>query len=88
MIKNEDIELNSFSEFPEVVSVRPLYKKDKRSKIKNYQPVSILSAFPEIYETYLHNCLTPFVNKVLSYFISAYRKGFDSNHVLIRPIED
>ena len=52
MIKNEEIELNSFSEFPEVFSVRPLYKKDKRSKIKNYRPVSILNSFPEIHETY------------------------------------
>ena len=36
----------------------------------------------------MHNCLTPFVNEVLSNFISAYRKGFGSNHVLIRLIED
>ena len=39
---------------------------------------------------YLQNCLTPFVNKVLSDFVFAYRKSFCSDHVLIRPmlIED
>ena len=38
--------------------------------------------------THLHNCLTPFENKVLSDFISAYRKSFGSIHILIRLIED
>ena len=82
---NQDIELNSFSEF---VSVRPLYKKEERYKIRNYRPVSILYAFSKIYVTYLHNCQTPFVNKVLSDFISADGKRFGSNHILIRLIED
>ena len=85
---NRDIELNKFSENAKVASVRPIYKKDERSKIKNYRPVSILNAFSKIYERYLHNCLTPFINDVLSSFISAYRKHFGSNHVLIRLIED
>ena len=35
-------------------------------KIKNYRPVWILNAFSKICETFPHNCLTPFVNKVLS----------------------
>ena len=42
--------------------------------MKYCRPVSILNAFSEIYETYLHICLTPFVNKVLSDFVFAYRK--------------
>ena len=87
-IINQNIELNCFSEFAKFASVRPLYKKEERCKIKNYRPVNILSAFSKIYETYLHNCLTPFVNKVLSDFVSAYRKSFGSNHVLVRLIEN
>ena len=90
-VLNEDRELNSFSEFAKVVSVRPLYKKGERCKIKNYRPVSILNVFSKIYETYLFNCLTvysPFVNKVLSAFVSAHRKSFVLNHILARLIED
>ena len=41
----QNIELNSFSEFAKVASVRPLYNKEERYKIKNYRPVSILNAF-------------------------------------------
>ena len=47
-----------------------------------------LNAFSKLHETYLHNCLTPFENKVLSDVVSAYIKSFGSNHVLIRLIED
>ena len=68
----QDEGLNNFSVFPKVASVIPLYKKDKQFKIKNYRPVSILNPFSKIYETCLHNCLTPFVNKVLPDFVSAY----------------
>ena len=86
---NQGIELNSFSEFTKVASVKPLYKKRRnvQSKIKHYRPVSILNAFSKIYETYLHNSLTPFINKVLSGLVSACRKSFGSNHILIRVIE-
>ena len=85
---NQDKQLNNFSEFAKVASVRPLYKRQERRKIKKYRPVSILNAFPKICETYLHNSLTPFVNKVLLDFVSAYRKSFGPNHALIRLIED
>ena len=44
--------------------------------------------FSKIYERYIHNSITPFVNKFLSIFISAYRKNYSSNHVLIRLIEN
>ena len=85
---NEDLDIDNYSDSGKIASVKPLYKKDERSKIKNYRPVSILNAFSKIYERYLHNCLTPFVNEVLSNFICAYRKSFGTNHGLIRLIED
>ena len=87
VIKNK-IKLNSFTEFAKVASVRPLYKKEGRCKITYYWPVSILNAFSKVCETYLLNCLTSFVNKLLSDFVSAYRRKFSSNHVLKRLIED
>ena len=72
---NQDIELNSFFEFAKVASVRPLYKRQERCKIIKYRPVSVLNAFSKICETYLLSCLTPFANKVLLDFVSAYRKS-------------
>ena len=37
---------------------------------------------------FVHENLTPFVNTFLSEFISAYRKTYSTNHVLIRLIEN
>ena len=42
----------------------------------------------KIYERYIHNCLSCHAEKILSNFISAYRKTYSSNHVLLRLIEN
>ena len=64
-----------------------LIKKGDRTEIKNYRPVSLLNIFSKIYERFLHENLTNYVDTFLSKFISAYRKSYSSNHVLIRLIE-
>ena len=85
---NMDIDNDDFSDGGKIASVRPLFKKKSRNEIQNYRPVSILNTFSKIYERYIHNSLTPFVDNFLSVFISAYRKTYSSNHVLIRLIEN
>ena len=38
--------------------------------------------FPKIYERFPHDSLSNFIDKVLSKFVSAYRKSYSSNYVL------
>ena len=65
------------------------FKKEKSgSLLENYSSVSLLNAFPKIYERYIQNSITPLVKNFLSIFISAYRKNYYSNHVVIRLIEN
>ena len=52
-----------------VVTVRPLYKKKSRNKLENYRLVSLLNNYSKIYERYILNSITPFVNKFLYIFI-------------------
>ena len=87
-IIDKNIDQNNYSENAKTANVKPVFKKDDRTKIKNYRPVSLLNIFSKIYERYLHESLTPFVNSFLSEFISAYRKTYSTNHVLIRLIEN
>ena len=55
-IINNDLLRNSFSlDSPKKASVRPIFKKGKRTEIGNYRPVSILNCFSKIYERFLHN---------------------------------
>ena len=87
-IINNDKSNNNYSEHAKTGTVRPISKKDDRTKIKNYRPVSLLNIFSKIYERCLHENLTDYVDSFLSKFISAYRKSYSSNHVLIRLIEN
>ena len=86
-IINKDISNNKFSENAKTATVRPIFKKADRTEIKNYRPVSLLNIFTKIYERFLHENLTNYVDTFLSKFISAYRKSCSSNYVLIRLIE-
>ena len=42
----------------------------------------------KIYERYIHNSLSSYAETILSNFISAYKKSYSSNHVLLRLIEN
>ena len=87
-IINKDIDLNCYSENAKIANVRPIFKNDERTKVKNYRPVSPLNIFSKIYERFIHESLIPFVNSFLSEFISAYQKTYSTNHVLIRLIKN
>ena len=87
-IINNDISSNKYSKHAKTATVRPIFKKDYRTCIKTYRPVSLLSIFSKIYERFLHENLTSYVETFISKFISAYRKSYSSNHVLIRLIEN
>ena len=87
-IINNDLLRNSFSDSAKIASVRPIFKKGERTEIGNYRLVSILNCFSKIYERFLHNQIVSFSNEFLSDFISAYRKEYSTNHVLIRLIEN
>ena len=82
------ISKNKYSENAKTATVRPIFKKDDRTKIKNYRPVSLLNIFSKTYETFLHENLTNYLNTFLSKFVSAYRESYSTNHVLIHLIEN
>ena len=46
--------------------VRPIFKKDERTKVKNFRPASLLNIFTKIYERFIHENLTLFINSSLS----------------------
>ena len=86
-IINNDIKRCMFSENAKTANVTPLYKSKYRLNKINYRPLTVCSVFSKIYERYLQEVLTPYINKVLSIFISAYRKHYSSSHVLMKLIE-
>ena len=59
-IINNDLPRNSFSNSTKVPSVRPMFKKNDRTNIKNYRPVSLLNCFSKFHKTFLNKQLLLF----------------------------
>ena len=45
-------------------------------KKSNYRPISILNVFSKVLERFLLNQMVPYLDNVLSTYLSAYRKGY------------
>ena len=87
-IINSNLKRNAFYDSAKVASIRPIFKgKGERTEIKNYMSVSILNYFSKIYKRFIHENLMSSATNFLSDFISAYRKGYITNRVLLRLIE-
>lgn len=71
-----------------IAAVLPLFKAADRQLKKNYRPVSILTTFSKVFETILKNQIVPYTDECLSIFVSAYRKNYSTQHVLIRLLEE
>ena len=77
-----------FLDRAKAAAVTPLYKGDDRAQAKNYRPVSVLNTISKIYEKAIKQQIIPFTEKVLSIYLSAYRKHHSTQHVLIRLLEE
>ena len=76
--------------FPDVVkeaSVTPVFKKEDRLIKTNYRPISVLNVFSKIFERFLLNEMLPFVDNMISSFLSAYRSRYGTQHVLLQLIK-
>ena len=78
-----------FPENAKVASVTPIDKKtDDKNSVLNFRPISILNCFSKVYENILKTQLVETMNNLFSPFISAYRESYNTQHVLIRLIDE
>ena len=86
-IINSNLKRNTFSDSAKVASIHPIFKrKGEKTEIKNYRPSRVLNCFLKVYKRFIHENPMSSVTNFLSDFISAYRKGYSTNHVLLRLI--
>ena len=86
---NNSISTSTFPNNPKIASVVPINKKtDDKYVISNSRPVSILNCFSKVYENVIKNELLKSMNVHLSPFLSAYRKNYNTQHVLLRLLEE
>ena len=84
---NNNLKYGVFPNDAKIASVIPLDKPNK-NEISSFRPVSILNTFSKIYEKVIKDQLVSGLDKYLSPFISAYRKGYSTQHVLTRLVEE
>ena len=81
-----------YGAFPDVAKINlviPLDKgKPNKDEMSNFRPVSILNTFSNIYEKIIIDQLVSRLGKYFSPFISAYRKGYSTQHVLTCLVEE
>ena len=86
---NNSLKYGVFPDDAKIASVIPLDKgKPNKNEISNFRPVSILNTFSKIYEKVIKDQLVSGLDKYLTPFISAYRKGYSTQHVLTHLVEE
>ena len=85
---NSSIKSSIFPSRAKKASVTPIDKGgNDKLKITNYRPVSVLNTFSKFYEKVMKNQIMAYFNDKVSPYLSAYRQSYNSQHVLIRLIE-
>lgn len=66
----------------------PVYKKEDPQNVANHRPVTLLPAIDMIFEQLLCNQLRDKFENIFNNSMSAYRKHYSCEKILIRVVED
>ena len=86
---NDSLTRGIFPDAAKIAAVSPIDKgTDNKNSISNFRPVSVLSVFSKIFEAVIKNQLALYLENIFSPFLSAYRENYNTQHVLIRLVEE
>lgn len=86
-IINDNLNNNTFPDSLKLADVNPVFKKNHRTNVENYRPVSVLTYASKIFERILQNQILDHMSEFLSKYLCGYRKGYSSQHALISMLE-
>ena len=87
-LANSMFQKNTFPSNLKGAQITPTYKKKDCLMKQNYRPVSVLTSLSKIMELFIADQLAIFLDKILNKTVSAYRKNFSCQSLLICLIED
>ena len=87
-IINASINQSRFPQDLKLADVSPVFKKKDNLDKKNYRPVSILPSISKIFESLMADQLTDYLNHIFDNFLSAFRKTYGCQSLLLRIVED
>ena len=75
---NLSISLSLFPDDCKIAKLKPIYKKEAKTKTKNYWPISLLPLLSEIIERIIHNQTQQYLDK--NNILYKYQSGFRKHH--------
>ena len=78
---------NTFPQELKAGDITSLFKKDDAFSKKNYRPITVLPSVSKIFERLMQNQMLPFTERFMSPLLCGFRKGYGTQHALLRLIE-
>ena len=70
-----------------LADITPIFKKDDRTDMNKYRPVSVLPAVSKVFERIMQKQITEYMDQYLSPVLCGYRKGYSAQYALISLLE-
>ena len=67
--------------------VTPIHKKDEKTAMRNYRPVSLIPIVSKLFERNMYDQILEYINNFLSPYLFGYRKGHSTEQCLIVMLE-
>ena len=87
-IINNSIHTSIYPDYTKRAEVTPLFKKSDRLAKENYRPLSVLTSTSKLFEGIIGDQLTKYIGDSLATDLSAYRKSYSCNNVLVKCVEN
>ena len=71
-----------------IADVIPMHKKEERTLLKNYRPVSLIPIVSKLFERNMHNQVVTYIDRFSSPYLFGYRKGYNTEQCLTTMLED
>ena len=84
---NETIDTSKFPKELKKGDITSLFKSSDAFAKKNYRPITVLPAISKIYERTFSGQIAHYMENILSPYLCAYRKGYNTQQALLRLIE-
>ena len=77
-----------FPDLDKISSITPACKKGEGALETKYRPTSILPAVSKLIEKFMFKQMSNYFEKLLSEYLSGFRRRYSCQHVLMRLIEN
>ena len=78
---------SNFSSNLKAADILPTHKKNDKSDIENYRPISILPTLSKIYERCMYDQLYKYFDHILSKYQRGFRQGYNTQYCLLTIFE-